>query len=80
MKTFSHKEFKIAAQKKIVFLMNFALLAGFFGSGATIRIGRVRDFYISLYKFFLLSGEASWWRVRYQWGLPRLGYKCLYLV
>ena len=37
-KTFSQKGCKIAAQKKISFSANFALLAGFFG--ATIRIGR----------------------------------------
>ena len=40
LKTFAYKGCKIAAQKKVSFLANFALLAGFFGIGATIRIGR----------------------------------------
>ena len=40
LKTFAHKGCKIATQKKISFLANFALLAGFFGIGATIRIDR----------------------------------------
>ena len=41
LKTFSHKECKIAAQKNKVFIfLNFSLLAGCFGIGATIRIGR----------------------------------------
>ena len=39
-KTFAHKGCKIATQKKKCFSANFALLAGFFGIGATIRIGR----------------------------------------
>ena len=40
LKTFAHKGCRIAAQKKVSFSANFALLAGFFGIGATIRIGR----------------------------------------
>ena len=41
LKMFAHKECKIAgAKKKFFFSANFALLAGFFGNGATIRIGR----------------------------------------
>ena len=41
MKTFAYKGFKIVAQqKKVCFSTNFALLAGFFGIGATIRISR----------------------------------------
>ena len=40
LKTFAYKGCKIAAQKKSFFSANFALLAGFFGIGATIRIGR----------------------------------------
>ena len=41
LKTFAHKGGKIAAQKKFVlFLANFALLAGFFGISATIGIGQ----------------------------------------
>ena len=39
-KTFGHKGCKIASQRKNSFLANFALLARFFGIGATIRIGR----------------------------------------
>ena len=37
---FAYKGCTIAALKKFVFSLNFALLAGFFGIGATIRIGR----------------------------------------
>ena len=37
-KTFAHKGCKIAAQKITFFSANFALIAGFFGIGATIRI------------------------------------------
>ena len=40
LKTLAYKECKIAACKKFNFSANFALLAGFFGIGATIRIGR----------------------------------------
>ena len=40
LNTFAHEGCKIAAQKKISFSANFALLAGFFGIGATIRTGR----------------------------------------
>ena len=44
MKTFAHKGCKIAAQKKVVFFFlfsaNFALLAEFFGVGATNRIDK----------------------------------------
>ena len=37
LKTFAYNGCKIAAQKKLVFSANFALLAGFFfGIGATI--------------------------------------------
>ena len=39
LKTVAYKGFKIAAQKKKN-PANFALLAGFFGIGATIRISR----------------------------------------
>ena len=38
--TFAYKGCKIAAQKKVCFSANFALIAEFFGIGATIRIGR----------------------------------------
>ena len=50
LKTLAYKGCKIAAQKKYGFSANFALLAWFFGIGATIRIGReiffsrMRDF------------------------------------
>ena len=42
LKTFAHKECKIAATNltSSFFFTNFALLAGFFDIGATIRIGR----------------------------------------
>ena len=40
LNTFAPKGCKIAAQKKCFFLANFALLAGFFGIGATIRSGQ----------------------------------------
>ena len=40
LKTFAHKQCKIVAQQKVSFLANFASLAGVFGIGATIRIGR----------------------------------------
>ena len=40
LKTFAHRGCKIAAKKKVCFLVNFALLAGFFCIIATIRIGR----------------------------------------
>ena len=40
LKTFAYKGCQIAAKKKGSFSANFALLAGFFGIGATIRIGR----------------------------------------
>ena len=41
-KTFAHKGSKISAQKKS-FSAKFALMAGFFGIGATISM---RDFYV----------------------------------
>ena len=40
MKTFAHKGFKIAMQKKVCFLANFAVVAVFFVIGATICIGQ----------------------------------------
>ena len=39
MKTFAYKGCEIAAHKKKFFLANLAFLVGFFGIGATIRIG-----------------------------------------
>ena len=39
LKTFCQKGCKIAAEKKVCFLANFVLLAGFLRIGATIRIG-----------------------------------------
>ena len=38
--TFAHKGYKIAAQFFLVLLANFALLAGFFGIAATMRIAQ----------------------------------------
>ena len=40
LKTFAYKGCKIVVQKKLFFLTNFALITGFFGIDATIRIGR----------------------------------------
>ena len=39
LKNLAHKGCKIAAQKYISFLANFALLAGFFCNGSTLRVG-----------------------------------------
>ena len=40
LKTFAYKGCKIDANFFLFFLANFVLLAGFFGIGATIRIGQ----------------------------------------
>ena len=59
-KIFAHKGCKIAAQKKVCFSANFALLAGLFGIGATIRIGQemlclpYMGFLISILKVVLI--------------------------
>ena len=34
---------------------------------------------IFLFIFYGQSGEAYWWRVSYQWGLPRLVYQQMLL-
>ena len=39
-KTLAYKGCKITVEKKLVFSANFALVAGFFGIGAIIRIGQ----------------------------------------
>ena len=51
LKTFAYKGYKIVAQKEVCFLANFALLAGFFSIGATIRIGTIR--FVSSMRDFL---------------------------
>ena len=56
---------KIAAQKKVCFSANFALLAGFFGIGATIRIGR-EILCLPYAGFFLVkwnAEEGGWWNI-----------------
>ena len=40
-------------------------------SGFTCQVSHVTYFFL-FSSFFGRSGEAGWWRVCYQWGLPRL--------
>ena len=52
LKTFTHKGCKIAAEKKKRKMASFALLAGFFGISATIRIGQ--EMLCLMYAVFLM--------------------------
>ena len=63
LKTFAHNGCKIAAQEKVFFLTNFALLACFFGIGATIRIGRetLCLLYAGFFCFEFIKSKTNCW-------------------